>query len=575
METANILIVDDMPDNVRLLMKMLSERGYKIQPATSGAHALAAASLEPPDLILLDILMPDMDGYQVCAALKANERTRDIPVIFISALQQVFDKVKAFSLGGVDYITKPFDLEEVLARVETHITLRKLQQHLEERVAARTAALQASERQYRLLVEQHPDGIGILQNSLFVFVNSALCALLGRPQERLIGLPPDTDLERSPLFSLRREQQEIWIETERSEILWEGAPAVMLVMRDVTERKRREDEIKAGRKRLRQENIRLRSAAKDRYRFGNIIGKSRAMQAVYELMTQASQTDANVVIFGESGTGKDLIAQTIHELSHRRKKPFIPVNCGSIQETLFEREFFGHRRGAFTGADKDVPGFFDAACGGTLFLDEVSELSLAMQVKLLRAIEDKGYMPVGDQRLKYADVRIIAATNRQLKDMVKNGTMREDFFYRIHVIPITVPPLRERKEDIPLLVEYLVQQAGETEDIPGIPGSILDLFYQYDWPGNIRQLQNLLQRYLTLKHLEFDDEMYNINDDAAQHIQAQSREGLKHATEAFERQFILNMLALNHGHKGKTAEMLQIDAKTLYRKMKEYRIATE
>lgn len=575
MEKANILIVDDMPDNVRLLMKMLSERGYKIQPATSGAHALAAASLEPPDLILLDILMPDMDGYQVCAALKANERTRDIPVIFISALQQVFDKVKAFNLGGVDYITKPFDLEEVLARVETHVTLRKLQQHLEERVAARTAALQASERQYRLLVEQHPDGIGILQNNLFVFVNPALCALLGYPKERLLGLPPVTDLERFPLFSLRREQQETWLEAERSEIVWEGMPAVMVVMRDVTERKRREDEIKAGRKRLRQENIRLRSAAKDRYRFGSIIGKSRAMQAVYELMTQASQTDANVVIFGESGTGKDLIAQTIHELSHRRKKPFIPVNCGSIQETLFEREFFGHRRGAFTGADKDIPGFFDAACGGTLFLDEVSELSLAMQVKLLRAIEDKGYMPVGDQRLKYADARIIAATNRQLKGMVKNGTMREDFFYRIHVIPITVPPLRERKEDIPLLVEYFVQQAGELENTPGIPGSILDLFYQYDWPGNIRQLQNLLQRYLTLKHLEFDDEMYNINDDAAQHIQAQSREGLKHATEAFERQFILNMLALNHGHKGKTAEMLQIDAKTLYRKMKEYRIATE
>ena len=574
MEKANILIVDDTPDNVRLLMEMLSERGYKVRPATSGAHALTTARLEPPDLILLDILMPDMDGYRVCAELKANERTRDIPVIFISALQQVFDKVKAFGLGAVDYITKPFEAEEVFARVRTHITLWKLQQHLEEMVAARTTALQASERQYRLLVEQHPDGIGILQKNLFVFVNSALCALLGCPKERLLGLPPVTDAERSPLFSLLREQQEIWIETERSNIFWEGSPAVMVVMRDVTERKRREDELAAERKRLRQENIRLRSAAKDRYRFGNIIGKSQAMQAVYELITQASETDANVVISGESGTGKDLIAQTIHELSRRRKQPFIPVNCGSIQETVFEREFFGHRRGAFTGADKDVPGFFDAACGGTLFLDEIGELSLAMQAKLLRAIEDKGYTPIGAQRVKHADARIIAATNRHLKEMVKEGKMRQDFYYRIHVIPIMVPPLRDRKEDIPLLVEYLVQQAGETET-PGIPGSILDLFYQYDWPGNIRQLQNLLQRYLTLKHLEFDDEMYSINDDAAQHMQAQSREGLKHATEAFERQFILNMLALNHGHKGKTAEMLQIDAKTLYRKMKEYRIATE
>ena len=575
MEKANILIVDDTPDNVRLLMDMLSERGYKVRPATSGAHALTTARLEPPDLILLDILMPDMDGYRVCAELKADERTRDIPVIFISALQQVFDKVKAFGFGAVDYITKPFEAEEVFARVRTHVTLRKLQQHLEEMVAARTTALQASERQYRLLVEQNTDGIGILQENVFVFVNQALCALLGCSKERLLDCSTVRDFERSPIFSLVRDQQEIWIETERSEILWEGTPAVMVVMRDVTERKRRDDEFAAERKRLRQENTRLRSAAKDRYLFGNIIGKSQAMQAVYELIVQASETDANVVISGESGTGKDLIAQTIHELSRRRHKPFIPVNCGSIQETVFEREFFGHRRGAFTGADKDVPGFFDAACGGTLFLDEIGELSLAMQVKLLRAIEDKGYTPIGDQRVKHADARIIAATNRHLKEMVKDGKMRQDFYYRIHVIPIMVPPLRDRKEDIPLLVEYLAQHAGETDKTPGIPGSILDLFYQHDWPGNIRQLQNVLQRYLTLKRLEFDDDEHAISDASAQHIRAQSREGLKHATEVFERQFILNMLAFNQGHKGKTAEMLQIDAKTLYRKMKEYQISVE
>lgn len=575
MEKANILIVDDTPDNVRLLMDMLSERGYKVRPATSGAHALTTARLEPPDLILLDILMPDMDGYRVCAELKADERTRDIPVIFISALQQVFDKVKAFGFGAVDYITKPFEAEEVFARVRTHVTLRKLQQHLEEMVAARTTALQASERQYRLLVEQNTDGIGILQENIFVFVNQALCSLLGCSKERLLDCSTVRDFERASIFSLVRDQQDIWIEAERSEILWEGSPAVMVVMRDVTERKRREDEFAAERKRLRQENIRLRSAAKDRYRFGNIIGKSQAMQAVYELVVQASETDANVVIYGESGTGKDLIAQTIHELSRRRHKPFIPVNCGSIQETVFEREFFGHRRGAFTGADKDVPGFFDAACGGTLFLDEIGELSLAMQVKLLRAIEDKGYTPIGDQRVKHADVRIIAATNRHLKEMVKEGKMRQDFYYRIHVIPIMVPPLRDRKEDIPLLVEYLAQHAGETDATPGIPGSILDLFYQHDWPGNIRQLQNVLQRYLTLKRLEFDDDEHAISDASAQHIRAQSREGLKHATEVFERQFILNMLAFNQGHKGKTAEMLQIDAKTLYRKMKEYHISVE
>jgi len=311
---------------------------------------------------------------------------------------------------------------------------------------------------------------------------------------------------------------------------------------------------------------------KDRYRFGDIIGKSLAMQEVYELITKASATDAHVVIYGESGTGKDLVAQTIHQLSKRRKKVFIPVNCGSIPETLVESEFFGHRKGSFTGALRDKTGFFDAAHKGTLFLDEVGELPLAVQVKLLRAIEGKGYTPVGDQTVKYTDVRIIAATNRNLKEHIKQGLMREDFFYRINVIPITAPPLRDRKEDIPLLVEHFLKQYGGPKKHPVLPGRILEALYRYDWPGNIRQLQNVLQRYLTLKRLDFGDGVRQVEDDIAGQASDQEGIGLRETMEDFEKRFIAKILEQNHGHRGKTAEMLCIPPRTLRRKMEKYQI---
>jgi transcriptional regulator with PAS, ATPase and Fis domain len=310
---------------------------------------------------------------------------------------------------------------------------------------------------------------------------------------------------------------------------------------------------------------------KERYRFGELIGRSPVMQEVYELITRAAATDANVVIYGESGTGKDLIAQTIHEMSPRRKKAYVPVNCGSIQETMFEREFFGHRKGAFTGALRDHPGFFDAANLGTLFLDEVGELNLAMQVKLLRAIESKSYTPVGEQRIKQADVRIVAATNRNLREHVKQRLMRQDFFYRINVIPITVPPLRERREDIPLLVEHFLHLHGSEEFREGLPGNISEALYAYDWPGNIRQLQNVLLRYLTLHRLDFGETENNGESDTSKTGMTE-QQGLWEAVQRLEKRLILDTLEKNQGHKTKTAQMLQIPIQTLRRKIIQYEL---
>ncbi len=599
---ASILVVDDTPANVRLLMGLLGERGYHVRPATDGAYALSTASAEPPDVILLDIVMPQMDGYQVCERLKADERTREIPVIFISARDDTFDKVKAFAVGGVDYLTKPIQAAEALARIETHLALRKLQTHLADEVKERTAHLQqeiverqrveqslrASEAQYRALAEQATDGIGILQHERVVFVNAALAELLGSTPQHLLEKTPlelfqgvsqtQFDIPAEPRWqtielALNRDGQERWIEERHNLICWEGEDAFLVTMHDITERKRREQEMQTERERLRRENVRLRSTIRDRYRFGDLIGKSEAMQTVYELIAQAAATDANVVIYGESGVGKDVVARAIHGLSQRRKKPYIAVNCGSIVETLFESEFFGYRKGAFTGALRDKAGFFDAAHGGTLFLDEVGELNLLMQAKLLRAIETKSYIPVGDQNAKQADVRIIAATHRNLKERVKEGLMRQDFFYRIAVIPLTVPPLRERKEDIPLLVEYFLKEYSAGGAPPRLPGNVLDRFCERDWPGNIRQLQNVLQRYLTLQRLDIDDDVADTHGTPdGNHAPAPDALPLKDALEAFERQYILTVLKQQQRHKGNTAALLNIDLKTLYRKIKAYHI---
>ena len=255
--------------------------------------------------------------------------------------------------------------------------------------------------------------------------------------------------------------------------------------------------------RLEQENRRLKLTVKDRSRFGDMIGKSPVMQAIYELVTKAAATDANVIISGETGVGKELIARTIHQLSDRRAHEFVAVNCGAIPENLFESEFFGHRKGAFTGADRDVRGYFDHAHQGTLFLDEIGELTPPLQVKLLRAIEQGEYLPVGSNTAQTVDVRILAATNTPPETQLRDGRMRPDFFFRIAVMTITVPLLRERREDLPLLIEHFLVKLGNDHPRPFFSDRILQTLYQHDWPGNIRELQNVLQRYLSFGRLEF------------------------------------------------------------------------
>ena len=326
---------------------------------------------------------------------------------------------------------------------------------------------------------------------------------------------------------------------------------------------------------LRKENLRLRSSISDRYRFGDIIGKSEPMQAIYDLILKAAASDASIIIFGESGSGKELVARAIHRLSDRREGRFVPVNCGAIPKDLMEREFFGHLEGAFTGAGVDKGGFLDSADAGTLFLDEIGEIGQEMQVKLLRVLDGQGYTPLGGSIPKKSNFRVIAATNRDLVKLVKKGLMREDFFYRIRILPIQMPPLRERREDIPLLVDHFLARLNTKKGAERhLPVRVREALETYSWPGNVRELQNVLHTYVTLGRLDLMGQISMAADEEV--VRADSFEpqegGLRERLAAVEKKMILAALERSHWHRGKTAELLQLNYKTLQRKMKAHGI---
>jgi PAS domain S-box-containing protein len=362
-----------------------------------------------------------------------------------------------------------------------------------------------------------------------------------------------------------------WYSSVTSPLLtpYEKITRAQTILIDITERKLNEAVLKENAENLKNENIKLKSSMRERYRLGNIIGKSSKMQDVYELILKAAESSAHVIVYGESGTGKELVAAEIHRLSKRNKENFVPVNCGAISEKLIESEFFGYKKGAFTGADSDKKGFLDKADKGTLFLDEIGEIGLNMQVKLLRAIDGAGYTPVGGTEVKIPDLRIIAATNRNLKELVKERNMREDFFYRIHVIPIRLPALRERLDDIPLLTEHFLSSL-KLDKKPEITGRLLDSFQKYDWPGNIRELQNILNRYAAIGDPGVLKGFHALDNEDCKEIDFSKN--LSDIISEFEQKVIVTALEKNRWQKNKTAEFLGIHRKTLFEKIKKYEI---
>ena len=510
---------------------------------------------------------------------------------------------------------------------KTQDELRKYRNHLEDLVKKRTEALQnanvclheeiteririedilrTSDRQYRLLAETVQDGIMIIQQNKIIFANQILQEMIEYTQDELKNLDfinffklnrlKNTDNQSrakkekyyKPLQRevITKNNKSIWFDIDRKPIVWNGNPALLLTLHNITGRIKKEQDLENERAKLEQENINLKSSIKERYRFGEIIGKSPLMQHVYELIVNAASAVVNVLIVGESGTGKELIARTIHRLSPRKNNPFVPVNCASIPDTLFEREFFGHVKGAFTGADQTKPGFFDYANNGILFLDEVTELNSANQAKLLRVLQDGEYVALGSAKPKKADVLIIAVTNKNVPKEIKNGNLRKDFFYRIGVIDINVPPLRERKEDLPLLIEHILNNYKKRlesihgkkidkfpQDYSMFPGKLVQEMYRYSWPGNIRELQNVVQKYLATgnPNILFSSISTNIESEINidENINFQDK-SLSDILKIIEKKYINNTLQNNHFSIVKTAKILKMPLRTLHRRLEEY-----
>ncbi|MEJ2641992.1 MAG: sigma-54 dependent transcriptional regulator, partial [Desulfosarcinaceae bacterium] len=329
---------------------------------------------------------------------------------------------------------------------------------------------------------------------------------------------------------------------------------------------------------LTQENLRLKESIADRGRFGDIVGQSRSMQAVYARIGEAAATDASVVIYGEPGTGKELVANAIHEMSARRKERFVPVHCGAIPENLIESEFFGYRKGAFSGAETDRDGYIAYAHKGTLFLDEIGEISLHLQVKLLRVLEGGGYTAVGGNQQAHADLRVISATNRDLDERIAAGAMRADFYYRIHILPITLPPLRERMTDLPLLADHFLKCYDPRRKTPTLSAEDLQLLMNYDWPGNVRELQNVIVRYCSVGKLELPHAASKREArpfepaSALKTTPKETDEPLRISMARYERELLKAALQRHRWHRSRAARALGVDRKTLFTKLKRHKL---
>lgn len=464
-----VMIVDDTPANIGVLFESLSSVGYKVLVANSGERGLEKIRQEFPDIILLDVMMPGMDGFEVCSALKEDESTKDIPVVFMTSLTETENKVRAFDAGAVDYVTKPFQTAEVRARVATHMRIRRLQEELETEVECRTRA------EKQLMVA-------------------------------------NADLEER-VSERTRDLKEALTEVEKLKDRLEGQVTHL------------SEEI------ARESNFR------------EMIGGSPALKEVQRKIEMVAKTDATVLITGESGTGKELVARAIHAESDLRDGPLIKVNCGAIPENLVESELFGHIKGSFTGAVKDRLGRFELANGGTLFLDEIGELTLDVQVKLLRVLQEGEFERLGGTDTVKVDVRIICATHRDLLAMIEKGTLREDLYYRLNVFPIENPSLRRRKMDIPLLADFFLKKfsAKFGKNVNGFSSAVASHIIDHKWPGNVRELQNAVERAVILAQEETIDFTDFIDQRMAKTGDAPSS---LDELDAFEREIYLKALKM-------------------------------
>lgn len=580
-----LLCIDDDRSLLEMIGKFFERLDYNVFTAGDGEEGLEIFHAKKPDIVLVDLKMPKMSGFEVLETI--TKELTDTPVLVISGEGEMADVIQALRLGAWNYQTKPIEnLTFIQHAVEQALEKSRL-------IKENKAYQKGLEKKLYTIIENFDGFIFTCDSQCRItYMNPALVSHLGHNAtgencpKTIFNIETTCPLCMDEITmqgqSTRQEIQSLsdgrWYYAIQSPIIDHNGQVNerQIILHDITDRKKTILDLQEREEYLRKENIRLRASLSDQYKFGDIIGKSKPMQEVYETIINAAASDAGVIIYGESGTGKELVAKAIHENSDRKSKKLVYVNCSAIPENLIESEFFGYMKGAFTGADKDKHGFLDIADSGTLFLDEIGEIPLNMQVKLLRAIEGSGYTPVGSTEVKIPDIRIIAATNRDLKDLARQGLMRQDFLYRIHIIPIHLPPLQERKEDIPLLVDHFLGQYDQ-EKIPPITPWITKALQNYDWPGNVRELQNTIHRFITLKKLDF------LGIDFADTVEEEELDGINFEQEEitfteivdrYEKKVLAKTLEKYNWHKTKVAAALKIDRKTLFNKMKKYNLVS-
>lgn len=452
----SILLVDDDPGVLESLKLILEQAGFEVTTATSGQRALTELATQVPELILIDLQMPQMDGLRFLDELKKLDLKT--PTIMMSAYGTSELALQAIHLGAQDYIAKPFNSSEIL-------------------------------------------------------------------------------------FTIKKTQE---------------------------------------RERLKRENELLKAQVTKRYSFSNIVAKSPSMAEIFETIKKVADYKTTVMIYGESGTGKELVAQAIHYNSPRKNKRFIAINCGAIPENLLESELFGHKRGAFTDATRDKKGLFEEAEGGTLLLDEIGELPLHLQVKLLRVLQEGEIRPVGDERIIPIDVRIIAATLRDLEQDALDGRFRDDLYYRLNVVTIRIPSLRERKEDVPVLADHFVKKHREKLglQVHAINKDAMALLLDHDWPGNVRELENCIERAMiltdgetiTVASLPNSVRKNSLPTNPYFSIPSDNLSIKVHA-QNLEENLIRRALEKTGGNRTHAAKLLEISHRTLLYKLKDYKIA--
>ena len=555
-----ILIVDDSRVEQEIAGALLANHRYNLAFASSGTEALTKATELTPDVILLDVMMPGMDGFEVCRRLRSDSVLAEVPIIMITALDDRDSRLRGIEAGADSFVSKPYDQVELLAHIRTITRINRYHQLL------------AANRQLEEKIGQLSALYGISRSLNHISdIDELLSFILGRTKE-LLGVEGVSimfyDHEKDelyfPIAATEKERVGKWLKRIRfpsnfgvagyvfhenrstivpdvnlddrfyrevDDITGFATKSVMCVplqsnnrVLGIIEAVNKKDgefvqehqrllegvagdmaisiekanlyqDLQKAEAKLRRQNAVLRQSVSQKYSFGSIIGISSKMMDMVKKAKQVALTDSTVLIYGETGSGKELLAQAIHYSSPRAPENFVPINCGAIPENLLESELFGHERGAFTSAISQRIGRFEEANGGTLLLDEIGDMPLDLQVRLLRVLQEGAIQRLGSNQEIHVDVRVIAATHGDLMKLVADGRFRQDLYYRLKVVELDIPPLRERKRDIPLLVSHFIRYYSEKlgKEIEDIDDAALDLLCRHHYPGNIRELQHIVE----------------------------------------------------------------------------------